>query len=72
MNRDYRHVAKVHGIAIDRIKGDDLSKFPVESARFRSSWYMICVAVATITGYGWSLTARVVRIHRSLPSRIPS
>jgi len=71
MNRDYRQVAEAHGMVIDRVRGDNLSGFPIEQARFRSSWYLIGLAVATITGYGWSLTARVVRTYLSLPFRIP-
>lgn len=36
MNRDYRVVAAQHGITVDKARGDDLTKFPIEKARFRS------------------------------------
>lgn len=61
MNRDYRIIAKKNDIAIDQIKGDDLTKFPVERARLRSIWYMMFVTIAGVTGYGWALQAETVR-----------
>ena len=60
MNRDYQLTANAHGFTIDKIKGDDLAKFPIEYARFRSSWYLIALAIITITGYGWALAIKVV------------
>ena len=60
MNRDYRFTATANGVAIDKIKGNDLAQFNIEYARFRSSWYLIALAITTITGYGWALTVKVV------------
>ncbi|KAL9611654.1 MAG: hypothetical protein Q9167_003722 [Letrouitia subvulpina] len=62
MNRDYRITAEKNNIAIDRIKGDDLSKFPIEHARLRSIWCMIFVTIAGVTGYGWALQAETWRV----------
>ena len=67
MNRDYRIVAQKNDFPIDRVSGDDLSGFPVEQARLRSIWYMLAIAIAAVTGYGWALQARTVC---SRPERI--
>ncbi|KAI4181771.1 MAG: hypothetical protein L6R41_006420, partial [Letrouitia leprolyta] len=56
MDRDYRLIAERYNFPIDRVKGDDLSKFHIEQARFRSSWYFLGLAVLSILGYGWTLT----------------
>ena len=61
MNRDYRTVAKKFKFEIEEIRGDDLSTFPLEQARLRSIFYMIVIAVAAVTGYGWALQAQTVR-----------
>lgn len=61
MNRDYRLTAKDQGITTNKVQGDDLTKFNIEYARFRSSWYTLAVAIVAITGYGWALATKVVR-----------
>lgn len=61
MDRDYRVTAKAYGITIEKVKGDDLADFQIERARFRSSGYLITLAIATIIGYGWALDTKVVR-----------
>ena len=62
MDIDYRIIAKKNNFVIDRIKGDDLSNFPIEHARIRSIWYMILVTIAGVTGYGWAIQAKTVRL----------
>ncbi|KAI4204904.1 MAG: hypothetical protein LQ350_000755 [Teloschistes chrysophthalmus] len=46
-------------VSVDRVKGDDLSKFRIERARFRSSWYFLTSTVVSVTGYGWALAYKV-------------
>ncbi|KAG8531028.1 uncharacterized protein KY384_004385 [Bacidia gigantensis] len=48
MNRDYRITAEKNNFTIDRIRGDDLSKFPIEHVRIRSIWYMIVLAIGGV------------------------
>ncbi|KAL8724480.1 MAG: hypothetical protein Q9181_006805 [Wetmoreana brouardii] len=55
MDRDYRAIAKLYDFPIDRVRGDDLSKFHVERARFRSSWYFLACTILSVIGYGWAL-----------------
>jgi MFS family permease len=64
MNYDYRVTARNHNITIDKKSGDDLRKFPIQKARFRSIWYFISLVGICTTGYGWSLQART---HISVP-----
>ena len=59
MSRDYKVTAKAAGIEVDRSSGDDLSKFPTETARLRSAWWIIGIALVCILTYGWTLNARV-------------
>jgi predicted MFS family arabinose efflux permease len=65
MNRDYRLTAKVHGITINAVAGDDLTNFPIEKARFRSVWYSISISGASVVGYGWSMQYKTVRFSLS-------
>jgi hypothetical protein len=62
MNRDYRIVAEKNNFVIDKIRGDDLSTFPIEKARLRSIWYPLTIVVVSIAGYGWALHAEAVCI----------
>ncbi|OBT60772.1 hypothetical protein VE03_09747 [Pseudogymnoascus sp. 23342-1-I1] len=55
MDRDYRIVAAQHGITVDKARGDDLTKFPIEKARFRSVWWTIGISGASVVGYGWAV-----------------
>ena len=65
MNRDFKITTKAHGIAVNTQKGSEAADFPIEKARFRSSWLLITIAIATITGYGWSLEYSTVRAIQS-------
>lgn len=61
MDREYRAVARVSGITIDRVRGDDLGTFPTEKARLRSSYFFILGMSACIMGYGWALNEKTAR-----------
>ncbi|KAI9873713.1 MAG: hypothetical protein M1830_010695 [Pleopsidium flavum] len=56
----YTTVAKAHGLTVDKLKGDDLSKMPLEEARLRSIWYPIAIAIIALAGYGWALHAKAI------------
>lgn len=60
MNRDYRLIARSHNIVVDHVRGDDLTEFPIEKARFRSIWYFITATGSCTIGYGWALHFRTV------------
>lgn len=62
MNRDYRIVAEKNDFVIDKVRGDDLSTFPIEKARLRSIWYPLTIVIVSIAGYGWALHAEAVCI----------
>jgi hypothetical protein len=61
LNRDYKLAAKAHNIVIDELRGDDLSKFPIEKARLRSVWFFVILCAICIAGYGWSVNKKIVR-----------
>ncbi|KAG9236957.1 multidrug resistance protein [Amylocarpus encephaloides] len=60
MNWDYRRTASEYGFVIDKVSGDDLTRFPIEKARFRSISYAVTLSSACIVGYGWALQAHTV------------
>jgi MFS family permease len=55
---DYSATAKQIGHTIDKVKGDDLSRFPIERARLRSIFYFVVIASGSTLGYGWTLHAK--------------
>ena len=55
---DYRQTARAHDLSIDRVRGDDLSEFPIEKARLRTVWLYISVSATATLGYGWALEYR--------------
>ena len=61
MDRDYRITAKTQGF--EGTAKDNLAKFPIEKARFRSVWYMVVLSAIAICGYGWSLQATTVCLY---------
>lgn len=61
---DYRQTARAHGLSIDRVRGDDLNKFPIEKARLRTVWLYIFVSATATLGYGWALECRA---HLAVP-----
>ena len=57
-NYNYRQSARAHDLSIDRIRGYDLSNFPIEKARLRTVWLYIFVSATATLGYGWTLEYR--------------
>ncbi|KAI4280196.1 MAG: hypothetical protein L6R38_004639 [Xanthoria sp. 2 TBL-2021] len=55
LDHDYRRTAKKYGIEINRLSGDDMSAFPIEEARLRSSWLPALTSIIAAIGYGWAL-----------------
>jgi MFS family permease len=64
MDSNYKHVAKRAGLAIDRVRGDDVARFPIEHARSRWSVTIIAVSLCFVVGYGWVVERRV---HPAVP-----
>ena len=64
MDWNYRTVAKQIGHSINKVSGDDLTRFPIERARARGSWYLLAAYICAVAGYGWSVVARA---HESVP-----
>lgn len=60
MDHDYRKTAAMVGFAIDKTKGDDLTKFPIEKARLRNIWYYVSISTVCTIGYGWTVETRTV------------
>lgn len=60
MNWDYRRTARDYDFVIDKVAGDDMTRFPIERARYRSIWYPVIISSACVVGYGWALHARTV------------
>jgi MFS family permease len=60
VDRDYAIVAKQCGITMNKRKGEDMLKFPIERARLRSIFWMAGVYVATLICYGWVLHTETV------------
>ncbi|KAM0232112.1 hypothetical protein ACHAP5_010846 [Fusarium lateritium] len=52
---NYRRIAKKIGFTIDRKRGDDLGKFPIETARIQPVYPILLAGIATLIGYGWAL-----------------
>lgn len=62
MDQDYRKTAAMVGFAVDKTKGDDLAKFPIEKARLRSIWYYISISTVCTIGHGWTVEIRTVSL----------
>lgn len=74
IDRDYRITAEAVGFTINKKKGDDLSRFPIEKARLRSIWYFMGLLIMCTVGYGWSVETKTVRTStlRRSPGEIPT
>jgi len=59
LDRDYKHTARKYGFPVDRKKGDDLTEFPIEKARFRSTFIPLAVVCCALVAYGWCLHFKV-------------
>lgn len=64
MDCKYKLTAKELGFAVDKVSGDDLSKFPIVKARTRGFFYLWIVYNAALCGLGWVVQART---HPSAP-----
>lgn len=64
MDWNYRATARSIGHTIDKVSGDDLKGFPIESARARGSYYLLAIYITALAGYGWSVQARA---HEAVP-----
>ncbi|KIW05907.1 uncharacterized protein PV09_03101 [Verruconis gallopava] len=56
---NYRRIAQRLGFAVDRKKGDDLTNFPIETARLQSVFFAQTLQVAAYLSYGWVLDRHV-------------
>ncbi|KAK7734240.1 hypothetical protein SLS53_007888 [Cytospora paraplurivora] len=54
----YRRVASQIGFSIDRKRGDDLSRFPIEKARVTPLYFFVSVGLVAMILYGWILEMR--------------
>ena len=55
-------MAKKYDIEINSSSGDEMSTFPIEEARLRSSWFPALISIVAAVGYGWALQATTVRL----------
>lgn len=55
IDRDYQIVARKHNFPINKVSGDDLSRFPIEEARMRSIFVPTFLAMFSMIGYGWAV-----------------
>lgn len=55
---NYRRVARNIGFSIDKKRGDDLSKFPIEKARIQPLYLFVSVGLVAMILYGWILELR--------------
>ncbi|EFY91654.1 hypothetical protein MAC_02244 [Metarhizium acridum CQMa 102] len=51
---NYARVARANGFLVDKQRGDDLSKFPIEKARINIVWPLVYVGAAATMGFGWA------------------
>lgn len=64
MDWNYKSTARRYGFTVDKVKGDDLAKFPIEQARSRWSGSLIIFTLFVMVGYGWSIRKSA---HVSIP-----
>jgi len=57
---NYKVTAKNLGLEVDKKRGDDLDKFPIERARLRSVIWLHVVHLGILVGYGWVLEREAV------------
>ncbi|KAI1267771.1 chloramphenicol resistance protein [Xylariaceae sp. FL1019] len=58
LNYNYERKARDIGHTIDKVRGDDMAKFPIEQARTRSMVLLNGAHVAILVAYGWLLQTR--------------
>ena len=52
---NYRRHATRLGLSVDKTRHQDLSEFPIETARLEIAVPLVCLASATLIAYGWVL-----------------
>ena len=52
---NYKRMAKINNITIDRKRGDDLKDFPIEKARVQTMYPLLALGIAALVAYGWVL-----------------
>ncbi|RSL38457.1 hypothetical protein CEP53_014855 [Fusarium sp. AF-6] len=52
---NYRRIAKSIGFTIDRRRGDDLARFPIETARIQPLYPTLFLGIGALIAYGWVL-----------------
>ncbi|KAL8912457.1 MAG: hypothetical protein Q9171_002550 [Xanthocarpia ochracea] len=62
LDHDYQKTAKKYDIEVNRPSGDDISIFPIEEARLRSSWVPALISIVAVVGYGWALQRKTVKV----------
>ena len=60
MDWNYKMTAKSINFAVDKVRGDDLDKFPIEFARVRLSEVILLLRAASVIAYGWTLQQKIV------------
>lgn len=55
LDHNYHRIAKLRGFKVDRKRGDDLTHFPIETARIQPMYPALTVGAAVLIGYGWAL-----------------
>ena len=60
MDWDYKVTVKKISSEVDNVRGDDLSKFPIEQARSRLSWVFHILQCSFALAYGWAIHFRFV------------
>ncbi|KAH9887158.1 MFS general substrate transporter [Xylariomycetidae sp. FL2044] len=58
MDWNYRVVAAQHGLPVDKRRGDDMTRFPIEQARSRGSPLIFAFYLCEVVGLGWSVQHR--------------
>ena len=61
---NYKRMAKINNITIDRKRGDDLRNFPIEKARVQVMYPLLALGIAALVAYGWVLQ---IEAHLAAP-----
>ena len=56
---NYKRMAKLNNITIDRTRGNDLRNFPIEEARVQVIYPLVALGIAALVAYGWVLQFEV-------------
>ena len=59
LDYNYKRVAKKIGFTIDKKRGDDLLKFPIERARLEVAWPFLTFGLICMICYGWVIQQRL-------------